>query len=160
MKKRILFLFVASLLLTFTASAQDLEQRRKAQERMERGQKTSAAIEAIANMSPSLKALRGEVNQMIIEAAKTGDPALMPHLKALASDKVRRTRMGSGASQAHIALARLGDSDVLPEIFAELDSADITAQDTAIAKLAQIGNKEAFRKLYQLLDDNTIVMTT
>jgi hypothetical protein len=45
--------------------------------------------------------------------------------------------------------------DVLPEIFVELDSADRMAQDTAIAKLAQIGNKEAFRKLHQLLDDNT-----
>jgi hypothetical protein len=125
MKKRILFLFLTSLLLTFMASAQDLEQSRKVQERMERGQKTSAAINAIANMSPSLKALKeeGEVTQMIIEAGKTGDSALKPHLKVLAADEVvMRTRRGSGAFHAHIALAKLGDAEVLPEIFAELNS--------------------------------------
>jgi HEAT repeat protein len=154
MKKEILLMFAISLLLTFAVQAQDLEQARIGQAKMERGKRENTALEAIANRSPSLRALRGDVAEMIAEAARTGDSALIPHLKVLADDAEERTGMGSMAFYAHIALVKLGDPDALLEIFAELSPGGIRAQNTAIKKLAQIGSKEAYQKLYELLDDD------
>ncbi|MEP6848855.1 MAG: HEAT repeat domain-containing protein [Acidobacteriota bacterium] len=168
MKKKILLFLAAVLLLACTASAQDPEQLRKMNELQERGQKITEAYDAIANTSPSLKVLneRGERSQMVIEAAKTGDRALIPHLRVLADDKgpaailssnktLPRSLIGTDSYLAHIALAKLGDPSVLPEVLAELEGADDMAQEAAVAKLGQIGGKEAYQKLFQLLDDTS-----
>ena len=127
----------------------------------------TVAMNAIANASPSLKSLgeQGKRVEMIVTAGKTGDLSLIPHLRVIADDKgagiltsnkrLPRSMVGSGAYLAHIALAKLGDPNVLPEVFAELESTDDVAQEAAIAKLGQIGGKEAYRKLLQLLDDKS-----
>ncbi len=159
MKKTIFLLFAISMLLTITAFAQDPESSRMARERSAKQRLKTAALEAILELSPAAKALRGKVNvsmgDLIAEATKTGDPALKPHLKVLAVERESRISIGSAGSQAHIALAKLGDMEAFSEILAELNDDEIWVQDTAIAKLARIGGKQAYRKLYELLDDMT-----
>jgi hypothetical protein len=163
MNKRILPVFATVLIVTFTALGQDPEQLRKVKEFQERGERITKAYAAISRASPSLRSLNesGKRREMIIEAGKTGGPELTSHLKVLAYDKdpfsklVPRSLIGTDAYLAHIALAKLGDPDVLPEVFAELESPDFLAQDAATAKLGAIGGKEAYRKLFQLLDDTT-----
>ncbi len=157
MKKTIFLLFAIYTLLTLTAFAQDPEPARI--ELIENQRQKTAALEAIFELSPATKALRGKANvsmgDLIAEATKTGDPALKPHLKVLARERESRTSIGSAGSQAHIALAKLGDTEAFSEILSELNDHEIWVQDTAIAKLARIGSKEAYQKLYQLLDDMT-----
>ena len=163
MKSLILSLTVV-MLLGGTSFAQDP----RLKESQARFEKIALAMDAIANFSTSLKELsqRGERGKMIIEAGKTGDRTLIPHLRVLADDKghlggltsyerMPRSQPNSAAFLAHIALAKLGDSNVLPEVFAELESVDAMTQDAAVAKLGQIGGKEAYRKLFQLLDDTS-----
>lgn len=92
--------------------------------------------------------------KLIAEAENTEKAQNVPHLTILAYDVEERTKIGSEAFQAHIALARLGDTNALREIFAELESKDYVIQDAAIAKLAQIRNRAAYNRLYKLLDEN------
>ncbi len=143
-------------MLTLAASAQDSEMLKREQARMERGRKASAALDAIADISPSLKTLRGDTVGMIVEATKTEDPALIPHLKVLASDEKWRSMRDRAEFQAHVALAKLGEPFALPEIFSEVDSRDYLTRSGAVAKLAQIGNRDSYRKLFALLDDTTV----
>ncbi len=158
MKKKILFTLTFSLLLTLMVSAQTPStDQLKAEARMERGRKAKAELDAISNLSPSLKSLKGNDKELITEAARTGDPAVIGHLKVLASDTEARTRMESAAFQAHIALGKLGDPEVLPEIVVELDTGKSSIRHAAIAKLAQIGSKAAYQKLYELLDDPNLI---
>jgi HEAT repeat protein len=153
---KIILLFVICFLMTPAASSQDSKMMREAQATMERGRKKTAALDAIASMSPQLGALRENAVSMIIEATKTEDPALIPHLKVLASDEKARVIKGSAEFQAHIALAKLGEAFALPEIFAEVDRPNSLTRSGAIAKLAQIGTREAYHKLYVLLDDSSV----
>lgn len=154
---KIPLLCAIALLLITSALAQDIESERRFRELAEKQRRESVALEAIFNIAPNAKALQEQANgnavNFIAEAAKSGDKALLPHLKVLAADKEARVRKGSAAYEAHIALAKLGDAEVLPEVFNELEVEDPSVQSTAIAKLVQIGGKEAYRKLYQLLDD-------
>ena len=93
---------------------------------------------------------------MIVEATKTDDPALLPHLKVLASNEKWRSMRDRAEFQAHVALAKLGDPFAIQEIFSEVDSRDYLTRSGAVAKLAQIGNRDANRKLFALLDDTTV----
>jgi len=163
MSKRILPVIATVLIIAYTALGQDPEQLRKLKEFQERGERITKAYDAISHTSPSLRSLNesGKRKEMIIEAGKTGDLGVISHLRVLAYDKdpfsklVPRSLIGTDAYLAHIALAKLGEPDVLPEVFAELESSDYWAQNAAIAKLGEIGGKEAYRKLFQLLDDTT-----
>lgn len=168
MINRIVFGIVVSLLFTISVFGQNPEIMKNAKERSERIGKVRIALDSIADFSPQLKTLRekGERAKMVVEATKTGDLALLPHLRVLADDKgevgiishiktLPRSRRESEAFEAHIALAKLGDPNVMPEISAELASDDTVAQDTAILKLVRIGSKEAYQKLFELLDDTT-----
>lgn len=157
MKKTIFLAIILLLTLTSISFAQGITE--EFERRQEQTRQREAALQQAANASPSAKTLKAKVDaqesDVILEAAKTGDQSLKPYLKLLAADKERRSRNGSAAFQAHIALAKLGDKEVLPEIFAELNASEVWVQDAAIAKLARIGGKEAYRKLYELLDDMT-----
>lgn len=156
MKMKIFLLLVTCFLMTLAVSAQDSEMLKREQARMELGRKKEAALDAIASISPALNALRGDVVSMIIEATKTEDPALIPHLKVLASDEKWRSMKERAEFQAHIALAKLGEPFAIQEIFSEVDSRNYLIRSGAVAKLAQIGSRDAYRKLYALLDDSTV----
>jgi hypothetical protein len=156
MKIKIFLLLVTCFLVTLDVSAQHSEMLKREQARMELARKKRAALDAIAGISPALNALRENAVGMIIEATKTKDPALIPHLKVLASDEKWRSMTGTAEFQAHIALAKLGEPFALQEIFSEVDSRDTLTRSAAVAKLAQIGSVDTYRKLYVLLDDSTV----
>jgi HEAT repeat protein len=156
MKKKIFLLLVTCFFMTLGVSAQDPDKIKKVEAYFEFARKKNAALDAIAGISPALSALRENAVGMIIEATKTEDPALIPHLKVLASDEKWRSKTGRAEFQAHIALAKLGEPVALQEIFSEVDSRDYLIRSAAVAKLAQIGSKDAYRQLYELLDDTTV----
>lgn len=158
MKIKIYLLFVICFVMTLTVSAQDPEKFTNTAQ-VEIARKKDAALDAIANLSPSLKAIKDDPVRMIIEAAKLENPDLqsyLTYLKVLAQDGQARSIKGSVEFESHIALAKLGDSFALQEIFSEIDSRKYLVRRGAITKLAQIGSKDTYRKLYSLLDDSII----
>lgn len=88
----------------------------------------------------------------ILEFGEDGDKSVIPMLREelLKKDK----RFGGAASNAQMALAKLGEKKQLDEILAENDSDDPVTQDHAIEKLAYVGGKEAIVKLGSLLSDD------
>jgi len=142
------------LIMATVATAQDNSEFERRQQQKQ--QKESTLQQAVA-ASASAKALKAKVDaqesDVILEAAKTGDKSLIPYLKLLATGEFKRTIEGSAAFEAHVALVKLGEEEASTEIFAELDSESPRVQNAAIAKFALVGNKVAYKKLYELLDD-------
>lgn len=158
MKKIILYKITMLLLLTATSfvSAQDTEG-------YERWKTEQSEFKQAANASASAKTLSERVNsgdtKAILEAGKTGDQTIVPYLKKLAKGKNGR----KSSLYAEVALVQLGEAEYLIKIIAEttkvegeLDNNDYIVQNEAIEKLSLLaadGNKQAFRELYELLND-------
>lgn len=115
-------------------------------------------VSAQIEENSTVENIKAQVNEgkrdAILEAANTGDIALIPYFKELASNVKARQNSNSAAFFAHIALAKLNDMEAFNEILAEVNSDDPYKQDSGIIKLGYIGNRDAYKKLYELLDDD------
>lgn len=121
---------LAALLVSSFAYSQDKKAGRRAE-----------LVERISKNDP----------RAILELADEGDKSAIPMLREELKKKDKR--FGSAATNAQMALAKLGERKQLDEILAENDSDDPAVQDHAIEKLAYVGGKEAIRKLGALLND-------
>lgn len=112
------------------------------------------AFSQTEEISNSAKVLAEKVkegdNQSILEAGKLGDKTLIPYLKTLAAN---------GSTWAQMALAKLGETEYLNQILAEIDDENPSVQDRAMEKLRYVGGKGAFKKFYELLDDTAPRLT-
>ncbi len=154
MKKTI---FLLTILLLTTATITLAQDDSDIKQWREQKRQKEAALQQAAEKSESAMALKAKVDEqkegVILEAVKTGDRSLTPYLKQLASNETQRSNQNSYAFQAHAALAKLGDENALQEILDELKSDNLRVKGSAIAKLALVGSKTAYRKLFELLDD-------
>ena len=118
---------------------------------------TNSALSQSEELSMTAKYLESQVAEgnykAISQAADLGDLTLIPYLKQLTRNVKARINPNSASFQAHIALAKLGNTEALREIINEVDDKDFAIQDVALTKLSLIGGKDAFKKLYELLDD-------
>jgi hypothetical protein len=107
---------------------------------------SQSVISQIENSTDTTKTLiekiKTEGQKAILDAGKSGDKSLVPYLKTLVN-----------SASAQMALAKLGEDEYLNQILLETESSEINIQNFAIRKLAYVANKQAFRKLYKLLDN-------
>lgn len=157
-KNSLLILFVSSIGLVMPALAQDPEIQRSREVRLEKVQREQIAIEKAANSSSASRALHDRVStsatsqeqtDAIVEAGRTGDKAVIPYLKALVAANDSRSY------EVEIALVHLGNNEYFSKTVVELSSEDPGVRYYAIGKLSRFKTKEAYRKLYELLDDDT-----
>ena len=116
-------------------------------------------FEKIADLSTEARLLqqrlmvdvrRGDHSDVILEAAKTKDKGLVPYLKKLLECKYSVSPL-----VVEVALVSLGESEYVDKTIGELKSKDTTVQSYAVWKLARFKTKDSYKKLYELLDDNT-----
>jgi len=87
--------------------------------------------------------------RILQDAVKSGDRSIVPYLKA-------RRQLGLGPAQhIDIALVALGEMQYFDLAVKESNSEDAATRYWAIWRLARFKTKESYRKLYELLDDNT-----
>jgi HEAT repeat protein len=105
-------------------------------------------------MSDSAKELAEKIKtgdyESILEMGTSGDRTIIPYLKVLASKESKWIVHDN----AQMALAKLGEKEYLNQILAEVDAESPDIQDKAMKKLSYVGGKAAFKKFYELLDDN------
>lgn len=106
-----------------------------------------------ASQEVLIQAAKTGNKEAILELGKQGKRGAIPELKKIRDDNKNKA-FGSISSCAQMALAKLGDSEAMNEILAELQSDDPMSQDHAIKKLAYIANNEAMEVLVNLLEDN------
>ncbi len=149
MKRTILQLL---LLLVATVNIAVAQDNSKYEEWKQQKQQREAAFEQTITASPAAKILHEKLEQnvspeengkIILAAGKAGDKSVIPYLKLLAV---------KDPFYADVALAQLGENEYYEKILAELNN----IRYTAISKLVLIGNKAAYKKLYELLNDTSV----
>ena len=124
----------------------------------EKQRRDDEALVATANANPASKALDRRLASTVVdrerveilqEAVKTGDRGIIPYLKA-------RRELGLGPAQhLDLALVALGETQYVDNAIEDLKSSAYVIQVDAIWRLARFKTKESYRKLYELLDDET-----
>ncbi|MEZ5428183.1 MAG: HEAT repeat domain-containing protein [Pyrinomonadaceae bacterium] len=124
----------------------------------EKNRRDREALETTANLSVASKTLHERLSEAtsqkdfsryLSDAVLVGDRSIIPYLKA-------RLEGNFGDDQIlEIALVNLGETQYVNETIEELKSEDYLVQYRAIWKLARFKTTESYRKLYELLDDNT-----
>ncbi len=84
---------------------------------------------------------------------REGDQAVVDLLRNIRNNSTSRSFGGTFAC-AQMALARLGDSEAMAEILAEVEGIEPGIQDYAIRKLAYVGSPRAVEILVSLLEDD------
>ena len=157
--KNVLILLFGTLLLWAPSYAQDPALNSLAKNKTEKYNSDQAALEDAASLSPAAKALHERLSRNLseIEVSKaldyvvaSGDKSVVPYLRA-------RLKADYGSkSEIEVALVRLGESEYFTKTLDELSSEDVSVQNLAVRKLSMFKTKEAYRKLYQLLDDEKV----
>ena len=159
--KRITFIAVIALsTLIFANSmfAQDPALLREQGERMEKTRRAQTAFETATNSSNGAKVLHerllksrseGEFGQAISDVVQANDRSVVPYLKA------RLALYSEGKLDIEVALLHLGETEYFDKTVAELSSKDAVVRYYAVMKLSLFKTKEAYRKLLELLDDET-----
>ncbi|HOW98023.1 MAG TPA: hypothetical protein P5567_14855 [Kiritimatiellia bacterium] len=110
------------------------------------------------NANESVEALiasaRAGSREALLELGDRGNPDVIPFLKAIMSVNSNKSFGGAGAC-AQMALVKLGDTEALAEIAAELEAVSTPwVQDQAIQKLEYVANSNAVGLLLMLLTNN------
>lgn len=153
-------LFAGFFLSTATVFAQDPRFEQDVKEKIEKSRRDRAALEAAANASDSAKALaqkfavassENQIKQIIDDVVQNGDKSVIPYLKSLLAGGFT-----GSSSLIEVALFQMGEEEYLNKAMKEISSDTAQIRYIAIWKLAQFKDKRAYRKLYELLDDETI----
>lgn len=129
-------------------STAEFEKQRRNQENLEVASEMSPASRIMHQRF--IRDLDGKDGVKILQdAVLIGDRSVVPYLKA-------RKELGLGPAQyIDLALVALGETQYVELAIEELKSKDPVIQYYAVWKLARFKTKESYRKLYELLDDNT-----
>lgn len=106
-----------------------------------------------ASQEVLIQAAKTGNKEAILELGKRGKQEAIPELKIIRDDNKNKA-FGSISSCVQMALAKLGDSEAMSEILAELKSDNPMLQDHAIKKLAYVANSQAIEVLVNLLENN------
>ena len=156
--KTILIGFASILVLTSTMFAQDPAMQRTIEVRNEKSRQEKTAFDTAINSSEGAKALNerltkskssSEFRQAISDAVQANDRSVVPYLKA------RLALYSEGKLDIEVALLHLGETEYFDKTVAELSSKDAVVRYYAVMKLSLFKTKEAYRKLLELLDDET-----
>lgn len=154
-----LILLFAPLLLWAPSYAQDPAVGRVIRDKADKYIADQSAMERAASSSASARALHYRLSKISSESdftraldnvVSSGDKSVIPYLKA------RLDADHSGKNEIEVALVRLGETEYFDRAVEELSSRDVTIQNVAIWKLSMFKTKEAYRKLYELLDDESV----
>jgi hypothetical protein len=124
---------------------------------IEKQRRNDENLELTANASPASRTLHQRLSSTVIDdervailqaAVKSGDRSIVPYLEAR-----REMRLGP-AQELDLALVALGATEYVNSAIEDLKSEDAGTRYWAVWRLARFNTKEAFRKLYELLDDN------
>jgi hypothetical protein len=153
-----------------------------AQERDLQMEANLVLIEKI-NKAASLSKAAGELQikmnsgfkNAALDAIKSGDLTLIPLLELYADNGIQRmtynklalrTELGiieyhkQQNGDADVALAKLGRTEYLTRIINQTDkSKSLSVRYEAVRKLSLIGNKVAYRKILELLDETTVPLS-
>jgi hypothetical protein len=151
------FLFVSLIPFVVVAVAQVQEPLERQQARVEKNA-AERVLEKEVNSSLTVKRLDERLSkaatpeafsQAISEIVQANDRSLVPYLKA------RLILNNEGWVYIEVALVRLGEREYFDKTVAELKSKDIMIPYYAVWKLSLLKTKDAYRLLYELLDDET-----
>lgn len=161
MKNIFSFLFVSLVVFVSAMMAQVQEPLERQQARSEKNRKVAAAKSvtgSAVNSSLTVKRLderlakaatSEEFSQAISEIIQRNDRIVVPYLKA------RLVLDNEGWVYIEVALVHLGEREYFDKTVEELKSKDIVVPYYAVWKLSLFKTKEAYRKLFELLDDET-----
>lgn len=161
MKNIFSFLFVSLVVFVSATVAQVQEPLERQQARSEKNRKVAAAksvIESEVNSSLAIKNLDerlsavskdNDFSQIISEIVRANDRSVIPYLKARLVVYDRRNL------DIEVALVKLGDTEYFNKAVTDLSSRDVVVPYYAVWKLSLFKTKEAYRKLFELLDDET-----
>lgn len=157
--RNVLMILVASFLLSAPSFAQDPALGRLIREETEKADRDRAAMNKAMSSSPPARALHERLLQTglserdlspaMAKVISAGDRSVIPYLKA------RLNADYGGRSQIEVVLVRLGEKEYVDEAIRELASDNFNIQHLALWKLSMFGTREAYRKLYELLDDES-----
>ena len=105
-----------------------------------------------AKVKPLMERVESGDQKAILDLGLLGDKSVIPYLQEIIAQASHKN-FGGEASNAQMALAKLGEKKQLDEILSELYSDDPAIQDDAIKKLTYVGGKDSIRTLAKLLDD-------
>lgn len=149
----------AAFLFSTVTLAQNPETERLARAKTEKAQQDRTKIEQTLIESKAARELdkrlsvitsEAELRKVMSESVAAGDKTVVPYLKA------RLEANYFGKNDTEIALVRLGEKEYLDKTIGELSSTDDGIRSAAVWKLSMFKTREAYRKLYELLDDETV----
>lgn len=161
MKNIFSFLFVSLVVFVSAMVAKVQEPVERQQARTEKNRKVAVAKSVIENeVNSSLSSRRlderllavskdNDFSQIISEIVRANDRSVIPYLKARLVVFDRRNL------DIEVALVKLGDREYFDKAVTDLSSTDVILPYYAVWKLSLFKTKEAYRKLYELLDDET-----
>lgn len=149
--------FFCLILITGIVYPQDQQILQESQARQERDRKKISELTIVLGSTPQARALQSKLNSArstlecenaLKEYVSSENKSIVPYLKA-------QMEVGSGCQiEIQVALVKLGELDYLNKIIQDLSSQTIVNRIIAVEMLAKIGSKEAYKKLFELLDDN------
>jgi len=139
MKRNIVLILVLFGINTIQGIAQKNDDKRQI--------RVDSSLEALVQAADSGN------NDAILELGKRGGGETIPVLQKI-REKDKNKAFGSASSCAQMALAKLGDSEAMDEILAELKNEEPVSQDNAIKKLTYVANNKAIEVLIGLLGNN------
>lgn len=150
----IIVLFIGILAaLAMPAGAQRSEDVEKLRRHNEQNRQNQAAIDDALLRSVTAVAIHKSTGderiRLLSEAVRTRDLSVIPYLRALIKAN------WDGLFDVDVTLVKLGEMDIFDKIVRDTRSDVPRDRYTAIAKLAQIKSKDSYRKLYELLDDES-----
>jgi hypothetical protein len=150
----IIGLLVVAMVLSISAFGQDPDALRQLAERVEKSRREQAAIDQGVEYSRTARAIHEssgkERSRLLSDAVQAGDSSIIPYLIAAVAAN------WSGSPELEVALVQLGEKEYFDKTVTELSSKDATVRYYAIWKLAMFKTKGAYRKLYELLDDEAV----
>jgi len=154
----VLFLLAGLFAFSTAAMAQDPGLQRVAVEKAEKNRRNRAALDETIESSGTVKALHERLSKAdeegfkkaLSEVVAAKDRSVVPYLKA------RLALYSDSAFYIEVSLMRLGEKDYFDKAVAELSSDDPAIRTYAVWKLSLAKTKEAYRKLYELLDDERV----
>lgn len=153
--RNIALIFIGLLAFSMAVTAQT-DLNRIVREKKEKDQQDRAALDNSLRASNSAKALHQrlsnasgeEFTRAVADAAAANDKSVVPYLKA------RLALWSEGKNAIEVALIRLGEREYFDSTVAELSSKDAAIRSYAVGKLSVLKTKEAYAKLYELLDND------
>lgn len=174
--KTIIYIIVITASLSFAGFVCGQERNLQLEANLDLMKKINQA----ASLSKAAGELRIKLNNRVknvaVDAIKSGDVTLIPLLELYADNGIQRMSYSEltrrtepwiieshkqDNGDADVALAKSGRTEYLTKILSQTDkSKDIRIRYEAVRKLSLIGNKAAYKRLLELLDDISIPPST